>query len=169
MEQLGSDDFHVNNNLAETVKEALAKLDILDTHMQLFEQELSSDGLFSEYLEKSLNNEMLGDISTLLKEIMVLFNVTQISSHLESIFGEVELVFFSADLVTLKFQNKGERSIGYLTGQVQKMEEQCSIKDFEAKQTTLEQIFNNFAAGGKRKMTLVGKKNPRILNETSFS
>ena len=116
MEQLDSDDIHVNKDLGETVKEALAKLDILDTHMQLFEQELSSDGLFSEYLEKSLNNEMLGDISTLLKEIMVLFNVTQISSHLESIFGEVELVFFSADLVTLKFQNKGERSIGYLTG-----------------------------------------------------
>ena len=46
MEQLDSDDIHVNKDLGETVKEALVKLDILDTHMQLFELELSSDGLF---------------------------------------------------------------------------------------------------------------------------
>lgn len=54
MEQLSSDDVHVNIDLSDTVRKALTKLDISDTHMPLFEQEMSSDGLFSDYLERSI-------------------------------------------------------------------------------------------------------------------
>jgi hypothetical protein len=51
------------------------------------------------------------------------------------------------NMLHLKLDNPKDLSIGYLFGFLHKLKENHRVKDFDATQTTLEQIFNQFAKG----------------------
>ncbi len=45
---------------------------------------------------------------------------------------------------------KNGHSIGYLFGLLEEYKHECRVQDYSASQTTLEQIFQNFAAASKQ-------------------
>lgn len=63
-------------------------------------------------------------------------------------FGDARLVDFTGNQLTVKISNDFNKSIGFLFGFIEKMREdrqKFAINEYQAEQTTLEQIFNQFA------------------------
>lgn len=59
-------------------------------------------------------------------------------------FGEVEILESHNDYFKMRVP-KGEKSIGSLFGMVEGVKEECQISEYSAQQTSLEQIFQQFA------------------------
>lgn len=60
-------------------------------------------------------------------------------------FGPPELVEFSNNAMKLRLKNPSNKSIGFLYGYIHNLTKTLPIKEFNATNTTLEQIFNSFA------------------------
>ena len=63
---------------------------------------------------------------------------------LARIFNNVEIIEQCADFYKLKVP-RGELTIGYLFGLIEERKDQCNISEYAVNQTSLEQIFQNFA------------------------
>ena len=68
-------------------------------------------------------------------------------AELENEFGETNIVDFTGNQLTVKIANTFDRTIGNLFGFIEKLRsdsEKYMINEYQAEQTTLEQIFNSF-------------------------
>lgn len=85
----------------------------------------------------------------LFKQIMHLDQIYQIINHLSQEFGQSTLTNFTGNQITISVQNKEtSKSIGYLFGFIEKMkanQEVFMFNEYQASETTLEEIFNTFA------------------------
>lgn len=85
--ELSSRDLEISNydqtDLDEYVRQALKELGIFKSHFEFYEQELSPEGLFSNYYDKVLTDDLSGSVFLLIKEIIVHFNIFKISENLK--------------------------------------------------------------------------------------
>jgi hypothetical protein len=65
-------------------------------------------------------------------------------ANLERVFGHCEIIEHYSNRYNLKV-NRNHHSIGFVFGLMEDMMQEFSIKEYQATQTTLEQIFNMFA------------------------
>jgi hypothetical protein len=92
----------------------------------------------ASYYDQVLEGTTPTDIRLLMKAVMILNQVSLLTTSLEYYFGEITISKFSTNLVSLKMKNPGDKSIGFLTGLMQKVGKEYLVKDFDAKQTSLE-------------------------------
>lgn len=71
-------------------------------------------------------------------------NGVTIIDKLARIFKNVELVEQCADFYKLKVP-RDDKTIGYLFGLIEDMKTEANISEYSVTQTSLEQIFQNFA------------------------
>ena len=82
-------------------------------------------------------------------------------------FNGVEIVEHWNNSWRLKIQ-RGDYSIGYIFGLVEDNKAQFEISEYSVAQTTLEQIFNNFAASAELKQ-MFKKRNNSVRRNSSLS
>ena len=88
------------------------------------------------------------DLQHLFKQILILSQISYITADLEDRFGATSVTDFTGNQLSLTVQNKDYKSIGYLFGFIEKMknnEDKYVINEYQAQETTLEQVFNQFA------------------------
>lgn len=67
--------------------------------------------------------------------------ISTINTHFEKEFGKTTLTDFTGNQMTIKIDESGNKSIGYLFGFIQKMKTdryKFAINEFQAQDTTLE-------------------------------
>lgn len=90
--------------------------------------------------------------------------------HLEKKFRQFEVVEHYGSKWKLKV-SRDDYSIGFLFGMMEDIQDNFSISEYQVTQTTLEQIFNNFAAeaekiGGKDRKRSVKRKSSTTKKST---
>lgn len=88
------------------------------------------------------------DLQQLFKRIIILNQISTIVTHFEEEFGKTTLTEFTGNQMTIKIDESGEKSIGYLFGFIENMKMNAykfAINEYQAQDTSLEQIFNQFA------------------------
>ena len=74
--------------------------------------------------------------------------ISSIVTYFEREFGKSTLTDYTGNQMTVKIDESGDKSIGYLFGFIEKMKMnkyKFAINEYQAQDTTLEQIFNQFA------------------------
>jgi len=151
--------------MLDQMKNILAKMSA--SH---YEQELTEDGIGSEFY-KELNGPK-GSVN-LEEFIRWVFSETRGSSiiaKLESMFNSLEVLEHFSNSYKIKV-SRDQYSIGYLFGLMEGLKASFSVSEYSVSQTTLEQIFNNFAkeaeaAGSSdllRKRTTVVRKPKNLV------
>ena len=88
------------------------------------------------------------NLQLLFKQILLLSQIGEIVAALEFKFGDTTLIDFTGNQLSVKIINSHDLSIGHLFGFIERMKENTEkfvINENQAQQTTLEQIFNQFA------------------------
>lgn len=78
----------------------------------------------------------------------MLSQINYIVEAVQGEFGETSLIDFTGNQLKLKVLNDKEKTIGYLFGFIERMKsdsEKFVINEYQAHETTLEQVFNQFA------------------------
>ena len=134
------------NSWFEEPREESDDLNVSERNMTVlnFNQEFSETGLLSNYF-KLVEGGLKIDIKALLKQIILIDEISKIVSHFESEFGFATLDDFVGNNLTIKIPRPGNRSIGFFYGFMETMLTSHPILEYAAQQTSLEQIFNSFA------------------------
>lgn len=112
-----------------------------------FKNELSPNGMLSAQYNLIQQGKAI-NLQQLFKQILLLSQINYISSALDEEFGETRLIDFTGNQLSLKVTNRQLKSIGYLFAFIERMKsdtEKYVINEYQAQETTLEQIFNQFA------------------------
>lgn len=81
------------------------------------------------------------DLQQLFKRIIILNQISTIVTHFEEEFGKTTLTEFTGNQMTIKIDESGEKSIGYLFGFIENMKMNAykfAINEYQAQETTLE-------------------------------
>lgn len=108
------------------------------------ENELCKEGIASDFCA-----ELNGPKGSIALDEFIRFVFTETRGHfiierLESMFTSVEVIEHFSNSYLIKV-SRDSYSIGYLFGMMEDVKTQHSISEYSVSQTTLEQIFNNFA------------------------
>lgn len=130
---------------------------------QNLKNEITKDGLGADFYNEL--NGPKGTVSTeeFLKWVFVETRGASLLERFENMFTSVEVIEHYSNSFKIKV-SKDNFSIGYLFGMMEDVKNTYSISEYSVSQTTLEQIFNNFAkeaesgAGNARKRTTVATK-----------
>ena len=155
---------NIDNRLGkEQVSEILQKFGAFN-----LEGEISKDGIGSEFY-----NELNGGLKSVKTEEFIRWVFTetrgaQLLDKFENMFRQCEVIEHYSNSYLIKV-SKDNYSIGYLFGLMEDIKAKYSISEYSVSQTTLEQIFNNFAkeaeSNNARKRTTVAQKKGKRLQE----
>ena len=112
-----------------------------------FANELTQTGMLSVQYKLIQSGQPI-NLQQLFKQIMLLSQITAIIAELEQEFGETQLVDFTGNQMSVKILESNGKSIGFLFAFIERMKSNSSkfmINEYQAQETTLEQIFNQFA------------------------
>jgi len=118
---------------------------ILDKfNAQHLKNEITKGGIGSDFYNEL--NGPRGTVSTeeFIKWVFVETRGASLIERLENMFTTVEVIEHYSNSYLIKV-SKDNYSIGYLFGMMEDVKHQYSISEYSVSQTTLEQIFNNFA------------------------
>ena len=81
-------------------------------------------------------------------------------------FDEIILTEFIENNFLFKIKKSGNsKSIGFLFGLIESVKEECNITEYSIQQTSLEQIFNQFAANQGNSKNEVELKTEIVINK----
>lgn len=112
-----------------------------------FNNELTATGMLAHQYKQIQDGEPI-NLPLLFRQVVVLNQISQIVSAFELEFGKTSLTDYTGNQMTIKISESGAKSIGYLFGFIEKLKrhpDQYAINEYQAQETTLEQIFNQFA------------------------
>lgn len=130
-------------------EESMIKNDEFISTFKLIVPELNSS-IVHKY---SLGNEILLDLnqegevsaSKLLNWAFTNRNLLQLIKKLNEIFKEITIIEYWGNTFKIKLNKQPGKSIGYVFGLVESMKSEFSVSEYSVSQTSLEQIFNQFA------------------------
>ncbi len=90
--------------------------------------------------------------------------IYKIIEHLIHTFPEVEISEYWGNTFQLKIPKQDNVTIGYLFGLFDNIQADCKISEYSISQTSMEQIFNNFANQDDFDTQRVGESLSRTVN-----
>ncbi|CAG9322388.1 unnamed protein product [Blepharisma stoltei] len=120
-------------------------------------EELGSDELYEEISEKGSGSGLFQQMSTdgyISREALVSWIIVEnrgdnIMKWLKSEFSDVSMIEHYMTLYKFKIGKQEDKTIGYLFSSVEKKKKELKISEYALSQTSLDQIFTNFAMMGE--------------------
>ena len=142
-----------------------------------YERELTVDGLGAEFFKELNGAKNSANLDEFIRWVFSETRGAAIIDKLESMFKQLEVLEHFNNSYKIKV-SRDAYSIGYLFGLMESFKASYSISEYSVSQTTLEQIFNNFAKeaetattadGLTRKRTTVVRKPKDMVNKDESS
>ena len=153
-------DIKIRNMKEEEEKEAISKFGLpekfsLSNSVELLKRLPDGDKLAGQLTMEGMGRELVAElqktpqlpIEMLLTWHFTEFNGRRLLKDLLEDFEKVEMLEHYGQYYKLRVP-KGDKSIGFLFGLLERIGEASQVSEYSASQTTLEQIFNGFATEG---------------------
>lgn len=134
------------------------------------EGEISRKGSGSDFYKDLNGGKKQVQTDEFIKWVFTEYSGASVIEKFERMFTSVEIIEHFSNSFKIKV-SRDQYSIGYLFGMMEDIKEDYSISEYSVSQTTLEQIFNNFAKQGdhetsssiqKKKLDDLGKRKTQI-------
>jgi ATP-binding cassette, subfamily A (ABC1), member 3 len=125
--------------MLDEMKNILAKMSA--SH---YEEELTSNGIGSEFYKELNGPKGSVNLDEFIRWVFSETRGSSIIAKLESMFNSLEVLEHFSNSYKIKV-SRDQYSIGYLFGLMEGLKASYSVSEYSVSQTTLEQIFNNFA------------------------
>lgn len=122
----------------QTINQALEKLDAADLISQI-----SDTGVGADFNTAFKNGQTI-QLEEVIKWVFTETQGGNVLQKFETLFKEVSLLEHYSNSFTFR-TSRDNYSIGYLFGLMEDIKQEYEISEYSVTQTTLEQIFNNFA------------------------
>jgi len=143
-----------------------------------YEQELTKDGIGSDFFKELNGPKASVNLDEFIRWVFTETRGSAIISKLEGMFNTLEVLEHFGNSYKIKV-SRDQYSIGYLFGLMEGIKASFSVSEYSVSQTTLEQIFNNFAKEAEltnsdgdllRKRTTVLRKTRKdnLISENEF-
>jgi len=109
-----------------------------------YEQELTKDGIGSDFFKELNGPKASVNLDEFIRWVFTETRGSAIISKLEGMFNTLEVLEHFGNSYKIKV-SRDQYSIGYLFGLMEGIKASFSVSEYSVSQTTLEQIFNNFA------------------------
>ena len=153
--------------MLDQMKNILAKMSASQ-----YEEELTANGIGSDFYKELNGPKGSVNLDEFIRWVFSETRGSSIISKLESMFASLEVLEHFSNSYKIKV-SRDQYSIGYLFGLMEGLKGSYSVSEYSVSQTTLEQIFNNFAKeaeassseGLQRKRTTVLRKPNNLLKK----
>ncbi|TNV87329.1 hypothetical protein FGO68_gene5519 [Halteria grandinella] len=132
------------SSLGDKIKQSQIGLVLNNLKANFLQEEISKNGSGSDYYKDLNGGQKQTNANEFIKWVFTEYSGATVIEMLERMFSSVEVIEHFSNTYKIKV-SKDEYSIGYLFGMMEDIKEDYSISEYSVSQTSLEQIFNNFA------------------------